>query len=103
MLWSGVKLGVGESPLDGALTNSSTSIVLDDSASFPATGTVVIDDERIAYTSNTSGTETLGGLTRGSDNTTAAAHSDGATVKNASDYTKWGASQTGDIITAPGV
>ncbi len=102
-LWGGVKLGVGESTLDGALTNSSTSIVLDDSASFPATGTVVIDDERIAYTSNTSGTETLGGLTRGSDNTTAAAHSDGATVKNASDYTKWGASQTGDIITAPGV
>ena len=102
-LWSGIKLGVGESTLDGALTSGSTSIVLDDSASFPATGTVVIDDERIAYTSNTSGTETLGGLTRGSDNTTAASHSDGATVKNASDFTKWGASQTGDIITAPGV
>ena len=102
-LWSGVKLGVGESTLDGALTNSSTSIVVDDSASFPASGTVVIDDERIAYTSNTSGTETLSGLTRGSDNTTAAAHSDGATVKDASDYTKWGASQTGDIVTAPGV
>ena len=102
-LWGGVKLGVGESTLDGALTNSSTSIVLDDSASFPASGTVVIDDERIAFTSNTSGTETLSGLTRGSDNTTAAAHSDGATVKNASDYTKWGASQTGDIVTAPGL
>jgi hypothetical protein len=102
-LWGGIKLGVGESTLDGALTSGSSSIVLDDSASFPATGTVVIDDERIAYTTNTSGTETLGDLTRGSDNTTAASHSDGATVKNASDYTKWGASQTGDIITAPGV
>ena len=65
--------------------------------------TVVINDERIAYTSNTSGTETLSGLTRGSDNTTAASHSDGATIKNASDYAKWGASQTGDIITAPGL
>ena len=64
---------------------------------------MVIDDERIAYTTNTSGTETLSGLTRGSDNTTAAAHSDGATVKDASDYTKWGASQTGDIVTAPGL
>ena len=102
-LWGGVSLGVGESTLDGALTNSSTSIVVDDSASFPASGTVVIDDERIAYTTNTAGTETLSGLTRGSDNTTAAAHSDGATVKNASDYTKWGASQTGDIVTAPGL
>ena len=102
-LWGGTKLGVGESTLDGALTSGSSSIVLDDSASFPATGTVVIDDERIAYTTNTSGTETLSGLTRGSDNTTAASHSDGATVKDASDYTKWGPSQTGDIITAPGV
>jgi hypothetical protein len=102
-LWGGIKLGVGESTLDGALTDASTSIVLDDSASFPATGTVVIDDERIAFTANASGTETLSGLTRGSDNTTAASHSDGATVKDASDYTKWGASQTGDIITAPGV
>ena len=26
-----------------------------------------------------------------------------ATVTNASDYTKWGASQTGDIVTAPGI
>jgi len=102
-LWGGIKLGVGSSTLDGALTSGSSSIVLDDSASFPASGTVVIDDERIAYTSNTAGTETLSGLTRGSDNTTAASHSDGATVKDASDYTKWGASQTGDIVTAPGV
>ena len=102
-LWGGIKLGVGESTLDGALTSGSSSIVLDDSASFPATGTVVIDDERIAFTANASGTETLSGLTRGSDNTTAASHSDGATVKNASDYTKWGASQTGDIVTAPGL
>jgi len=57
-LWGGTKLGVGESTLDGALTSGSSSIVLDDSASFPATGTVVIDSERIAYTTNTSGTET---------------------------------------------
>ena len=54
----------------------------------PSSGTVVIDDERIAYTTNTAGTNTLSGLTRGSDNTTAASHSDGATVTDASDYTK---------------
>jgi len=65
----------------------------------PASGTVLIDSERIAYTTNTTGTSTLSGLTRGSDNTTAASHSDGATVYDASDYTKWGASQTGDIVT----
>ena len=102
-LWGGTALGAGTSTLDGALTASSTSIALDDSGSFPASGTVVIGDERIAYTTNTSGTDTLSGLTRGSDNTTAASHSDAATVTNASDYTKWGASQTGDIVTAPGL
>ena len=102
-LWGGTALGAGSSTLDGALTSGSSSIILDDSGSFPASGTVVIDDERIAYTTNTSGTDTLSGLTRGSDNTTAASHSDAATVTNASDYTKWGASQTGDIVTAPGM
>ena len=102
-LWGGVELGAGTSTLNGALTSGSSSIVLDDSGSFPSSGTVVIDDERIAYTTNTTGTDTLSGLTRGSDNTTAASHSDAATVTDASDYTKWGASQTGDIVTAPGM
>jgi len=102
-LWGGTSLGAGSSTLDGALTSGSSSIVLDDSGSFPASGTVLIDSERIAYTTNTSGTDTLSGLTRGSDNTTAASHFDAATVTDASDYTKWGASQTGDIVTAPGL
>jgi len=102
-VWGGTTAGAVLSTLDGALTSSSTSIVLDDSTGFPASGTVIIDDERVAYTSNTTGTGTLGGLTRGADNSTAASHSDAATVTNASDYTKWGASQTGDIVTAPGI
>jgi len=102
-LWGGTVAGEITSTLDGALTASSSSIVLDDSNGFPATGTVLIDSERIAYTSNTTGTGTLSGLTRGSDNTTAASHSDEATVYDASEYTKWGASQTGDIVTAPGL
>ena len=102
-LWGGTVAGEITSTLDGALTSSSSSIVLDDSNGFPASGTVLIDNERIAYTSNTTGTGTLSGLTRGSDNTTAASHSDAATVTDASDYTKWGASQTGDIVTAPGL
>ena len=102
-LWGGNVAGESFSTLDGALTSGSSSIVLDDSSAFPASGTVQIDDERIAYTSNTTGTNTLSGLTRGSDNTTAASHSDGATTYDASDYTKWGASQTGDIVTAPGL
>jgi len=102
-LWGGTVAGEITSTLNGALTSGSTSIVLADSGSMPASGTILVDSERIAYTTNTTGTDTLSGLTRGSDNTTAASHSDGATVYDASDYTKWGASQTGDIVTAPGL
>ena len=102
-LWGGTVAGELTDTLDGALTDSSTSVTIDDSASFPASGTIQIDDEKIAYTTNTTGTNTFSGLTRGSDNTTAASHSDNATVTDASDYTKWGASQTGDIVTAPGL
>jgi len=101
--WGGTVSGAVTSTLDGALTTSSTSIIMDDSGGFPASGTVLIDSERIAYTTNTTGTDTLSGLTRASDNTTAASHSDAATVTDASSYTKWGASQTGDIVTAPGL
>jgi|TARA_R110002126_G_scaffold84344_1_gene205059 hypothetical protein len=102
-LWGGTVAGEVFNTLNGALTSGSSSIVLASSSSMPSSGTVLIDSERIAYTTNTTGTNTLSGLTRGADNTTAASHSDGATVTDASDYTKWGASQTGDIITAPGL
>jgi len=102
-LWGGEVAGELTATLNGAINSSASSIVLSDSGSFPASGTIEIGTERIAYTTNTTGTDTLSGLTRGSDNTTAASHSDGATVTDASDYTKWGASQTGDIVTAPGL
>jgi len=102
-LWGGTVAGELTDTLDGALTSGSSSVTIDDSASFPASGTIEIDNEKIAYTTNTTGTNTFSGLTRGADNTTAASHSDGATVTDASDYSKWGASQTGDIVTAPGL
>ena len=102
-LWGGEVAGELTDTLNGALTSGSSSVIIDDSASFPASGTIQIDDERIAYTTNTTGTNTFSGLTRGSDNTTAASHLDNATVTDVSDYTKWGASQTGDIVTAPGL
>jgi hypothetical protein len=102
-LWGGTVAGEITATLDGALTSGSSSIALSDSGGLPATGTILVDSERIAYTTNTTGTDTLSDLTRGSDNTTAASHSDGATIYDASEYTKWGASQTGDIVTAPGL
>ena len=102
-LWGGIVSGAITSTLDGTINSSATSMTLAESGAFPSSGTVEIDDERITYTGNDTGTEILSGLTRGANNTTAASHSDGATVTDASDYTKWGASQTGDIVTAPGL
>ena len=47
-VWGGTTAGAVTSTLDGALTSSSSSIVLDDSTGFPSSGTVIIDDERVA-------------------------------------------------------
>jgi len=52
------------------------------STSFASSGTVIIDNELITYTANSGGT--LSGLTRGASGTTAASHSSGDTVTDAS-------------------
>jgi len=101
--WGGTVAGEFTSTLDGAIDADDTSLTLASSSSMPASGTLLIDSERMTYSTNTTGTSTISGITRATDNTTAASHSDGATVTDASDYTKWGASQTGDVITAPGL
>ena len=86
--------------LNGALTSSSTSIVLTDSSAFPSTGYIVISEDKtdangnvlsetVKYTANNTGTNTLSGLTRGSSapsygvtpgGSPAVAHDDGAKV-----------------------
>jgi len=101
--WGGTVSGEITSTLNGAIDADDTSLVLASSSSMPSSGTLLIDSERMTYSTNTTGTNTISGITRAADNTTAATHSDGATVYDASDYTKWGASQTGDVITAPGL
>jgi len=55
-----------------------TVLPLADSSSFPSVGTVLIDSEKIRYSTNAS--NVLGGLTRGSDGTTATLHTSGATT-----------------------
>ncbi len=55
-----------------------TTLPLADSSSFPSVGTVLIDSEKIRYSTNAS--NVLGGLTRGSDGTTATLHTSGATT-----------------------
>ena len=64
--------------LDGALTDSATTITVNSTTGFDSTGTIFIGNEQITYTGTSSTTFT--GATRGANNTTAAAHSDDTQV-----------------------
>lgn len=61
-----------------ALTKTSTSAVLSDASRFPTSGSFWINNEKVAY-SGKSG-DTLTGLTRGYDSTTATVHAAGSTI-----------------------
>ena len=97
--------------LDGALGDnvygtggSGTSITLDSVTGFPTTGTnyILVGTEEISYT-GVSGLN-LTGISRAARGTTRAAHSDGATVTNYSDYAAWGqAAATTDKVAEPGL
>ena len=99
--WSGFKAGQFTSTLSSSINTSVTSLTMASSTSFPSTGTVLIDSELITYTGNSGGT--LSGLTRGASGTTAASHSSGATVTDASNFFAWNAAASGDVITDPGL
>jgi len=89
--------------LNGAINASTTTIVLTSVVNFPSTGTnhISIDSEDISYT-GISG-NTLTGVTRAARGTTAASHSNGATVTNTSDFIAWGEAASGDLVIDPGL
>ena len=64
--------------LDGALTDSATTITVASTTDFASSGTLFIGNEQITYTGTTSTTFT--GATRGANSTTAIAHDSGTTV-----------------------
>ena len=64
--------------LDGALTDSATTVTVNSTTGFDSTGTIFIGNEQITYTGTSSTTFT--GCTRGANDTTAAAHSDDTQV-----------------------
>ena len=101
--------------LNGALladTNgtggSGTVINVTSNSGFPTTGTIAVGNELITYTGK--GTNTLTGITRGAFGTATAgtsngqAHSNGATVTDASNFTGFGnAVQASQVILEPGL
>ena len=101
--WSGTVSGEATTTLNGGINDSTTTIVLTDASLFPTSGTnfIQIGSEEISYTGIS--TNTLTGVTRGVRNTTAATHSNGATVTNSSDYVAWGEAASGDLVIDPGM
>jgi hypothetical protein len=74
----------------GPFNAAATSVILTDSAAFPASGTLLIGNELMTYATNTTGSDTISGITRGQLGTADVTHLNGATVTNATDFTGWG-------------
>ena len=102
--FGGTVSGAVASTLDGALAadangnnGSATQIRLASTTGFPTAGTIIIDNELITYT-GVAGVE-LTGITRATNGTATAIHSDGATVTNATDYSGWGSAVDAATVT----
>lgn len=89
-LWGGITTGTAATLLDGGINNSVTTITVNSTSGFSATGTVLIDAELITYAAKTSTQFT--GCTRGVSGTTAASHLNNAVVYDATTFTGWGQS-----------
>ena len=87
-LWGGTITSVATTTLNGTINSSVTSIVLTSATGFGASGTILIDSELITFSGVS--TNTLTGCVRGTDGTTAAAHTTGATVQLATAFIGWG-------------
>ena len=83
----------------GTFTAGSTSVVLTDSSVMPSTGTLLIENELMTYTTNTTGTNTISGIVRGVGGTSDVDHADGTTVTNATDFTGFGEAVTASAVT----
>ena len=101
--FGGEDTGAVTTTLNGAIDASTTTIVLTSAVQFPSTGTnfILIGSEMIQYT-GISG-NTLTGVTRAARGTTAATHSDGATVTNGTNYTAWGEETEEGLALDPGM
>ena len=113
--YGGTVQGSVTTTLNGALladTNgtggSGTVINVTSNSGFPTTGTIAVGNELITYTGK--GTNTLTGITRGAFGTATfgtsngQAHSNGATVTNATEWGGWGeAVDAGTITLEPGL
>mgnify|MGYP003137655678 CR=1 FL=1 len=86
----------------GVLLVGGSSVVLTDSSKFPSSGTIRINSEVMTYSANNTGSNTLSGLVRGQQGTTAAEQADGSTVTDITNDVAWGeASTSSNVIIDP--
>ena len=83
----------------GNMLVGATSVILTDSSNFPSSGKIRIGSEDMEYTANNTSTNTISGITRGINGTSAAEHTDGSTVTNITDYIGWGDASTSSTVT----
>jgi hypothetical protein len=113
--YGGTVAGALTNTLNGALladtagtAGSGTVINITSNTGFPTAGTIAVGNELITYTGK--GTNTLTGITRGALGTATTgtsngqAHSTGATITNATDFTGWGdAVEASTVTLEPGL
>ena len=96
--WSGISTGTPTNALNGAINSSVTTITVNSTNLFAASGNILINSETISYTSK-SATQFFG-CTRGINGTgsgAAAAHASGSTVLQSTVFTGWGAAASTGI------
>lgn len=104
-LYGGETLTKTTTTLNGALLNDSagtggsgTSITLTSTTGFSSDGgTILVGSELITYSGVSS--NDLTGIVRGASGTSTSAHSDGATVEEASGYFGWGEATSSAVVT----
>ena len=102
--WGGTISPLVTTTLNGALLDdefgtggSGTTIALTDASQFSSAGKILVGSELITYTSIVG--NDLQGIVRGTNGTTRSAHSDGASVQDASNYVSWGESVSSSELT----
>jgi hypothetical protein len=95
--WGGYIPGTSSSTLNGGIDNIVTTITVASTSTFTTSGAIWIDGEYITYSGKTATDFT--GCVRGADGTTAASHSNGALVVQATAFPGWGEG----FPSAPGV
>jgi hypothetical protein len=92
--WGGFSSTVTQTAINvmGGINNSTATVTVDSTTSFPASGTILIDSELITYASKNA-TQFLT-CVRGVEGTTAASHNDNAKVYDADTFVGWGQSSS---------